>query len=128
MSRYISNGTEGDIWTSRWCDRCAEDHDYSHIANGDGADGCRIILRLILDEYPIPELTEHTDKGWPDALECRMFSPCQRCHPGRGDEPPQPPPADPNQGLLFEVVDQVDVVPMLIIPIEPALARTGEAL
>jgi hypothetical protein len=84
----------------------------------------------MMNEDPIPELVEHDydwDQGWsPDYLECRMFSPCQRCNGGGGGDEGLPIDPGPDHGVLFEVVDETPFTPMLIIPneqLEPALSR-----
>lgn len=125
-----SNGTMMDYWLDRWCFRCVHDHGYSHKAEGDPAEGCELLCRLYLDD-PTPEIISHDDwydthDGWgPDAFECRLFERCP-CEDDDGWEPKPPPKPDPNQGLLFEVIDESPGIPMVVIPIgEPAHAARG---
>lgn len=127
MSRYLSNGTMGEMWVAEWCAHCENDHVATHVAYelSDYENGCEILARLYLadPDENIPELVEHDrepgSRGWsPREVECRMFTPCQHCHPGGDDEPKRPPPVDPNQQMLFEVVDECDAVPMMVIPID----------
>lgn len=120
MSHYISNGTMGDIWMSHNCFRCAEDHCASHVGDdeADWENGCQILARLMMGDDNIPELIEHDydDKGWPLALECRMFSPCQPCDGGGEDEQPAPFDPGPDHGVLFHVINETATTPMVIIP------------
>ena len=90
MSRYISNGTMGDMWMSAWCYRCTNDHHMSHTP--EERDGCEIIIRMMSDEYPIAELTdnfsEHGHEGWgPCCLTCSSFVPCSTCGVADGYRP-----------------------------------------
>lgn len=119
MSRP-SNGTMGDLWMSRWCYRCIHDHGFSHKPDGDPDEGCEVLVRMFLDE-PTPEFVDHDElnvNGWtPDSHECRLFERCP-CQDDPGWEPPVVPEPDPNQGLLFEVIDESPGVPMAVIPID----------
>lgn len=117
---YLSNGTQGDLWMHRWCFRCVRDHGYSHVKEGDPGKGCPIIMRMMADEHPIPELVDHYEGGpWgPDHLECRMFEHC-RCQDDGWEEPQPPPKPDPNQGLLFDVAPETVEHPMQVIMDRP---------
>ena len=115
-----------DMWLHRWCFRCVHDHKFSHGPElGDGADGCELLCRLYCDE-PTPELVDHYEGGpWsPDSFECRMFERCP-CRDDPGWEPTDPPTPDPNQGLLFEVIDESPGLPMFVIPHDDAPAPVG---
>lgn len=120
MSRP-SNGTMMDMWLDRWCFRCINDHPASHGAD-DYENGCEILAHLYMADHDenIPEMVGHDYEwrdGWsPDHYECRMFERCP-CRDEPGWEPPVAPTPDPNQGLLFEVVDETPATPMLIIPV-----------
>lgn len=81
-SRPLSNGTMGDIWRDSWCSRCAHDHDAHTERFEDG--GCPIIIKMLVDDYPIEELTRHDDdrdhEGWGACcLSCSNFEPCFDC-------------------------------------------------
>lgn len=52
----FSNGTEGEQWTSKWCDHCVHDH---AIHEG-GAGGCDLFLHVLMGA-PSDEL------AWPEA-------------------------------------------------------------
>ena len=70
---YFSNGTEGDMFREKWCDRCIHDEnndcpvwnahlafDYQQLKEG------KEELRQVLDM-----LIPMKDKIWPD--KCKMF-------------------------------------------------------
>lgn len=71
----------GGLWEANWCRRCSHDHGM-HNGNDDTSNACEIILRHMVDDYPIEELTEldHGHDGWgPCCLTCSKFSPCVEC-------------------------------------------------
>ena len=81
MSRLYrpSNGTEGECFTSEWCERCSRDAAFRE--NPDSGDGCPIVASTMIyditdDEYPI-EWIEDDDGGNP---RCTAFT----------DDPSQP--------------------------------------
>ena len=80
QSRPFSNGTEGDAWTSKWCDYCVHDH-AMHGPNGPGP-GCQILGDAMLGggEWSWREawLPEPDDGRFflPSRLICGMFKPC----------------------------------------------------
>lgn len=129
MGSRLSNGTMGHLWMDRWCFRCVHDHGMSHTPDSDPDKGCEVVLRLMMDD-PTPELIDHdemNDRGWtPDSLECRLFERCP-CRDDPGWEPTPPPIPDPNQGLLFEVIDETPGVPMAVIPTAGDLIAPGGA-
>lgn len=95
---YFSNGTEGYGWQSRWCDRCANDHDM----HSGGDQGCPHVLDLLFGHDNGVFLGDN----FTEPMVCIDF---RRCTCDRGpDDPPgdePPPPVDPNQGVLFDVAD-----------------------
>ena len=63
-----SNGTEGEIFRDRWCDRCEKD------VHGD----CQIYVRtLVYDtadaKYPVEWRRPADDDSWPGRAECTAF-------------------------------------------------------
>lgn len=116
-----SNGTMGEIWLHQWCYRCVHDHNFSHDPTrwGDGP-GCEIQLRMVSGE-DTPEVVQEDyplGQGWdPESLVCRMFERCP-CQDDPGWNPPVKPTPDPNQGLLFEVIDESPGLPMAIMLID----------
>jgi hypothetical protein len=78
---YLSNATMGDMWMNRWCYGCEHDHTMSHDLTQQNQ-GCDIILRMMMGDDAIEELTEqnHTHTGWgPCCLHCSAFTPCTTC-------------------------------------------------
>jgi hypothetical protein len=115
-----SNGTMGDYWMRHWCYRCVHDHGFSHVDERlqDSGESCEILLRMIIGEETPEVVQEDYEGGWPpESLVCRMFERCP-CKDDPGWEPPIAPTPDPNQGLLFEVIDESPGLPMTVIPIE----------
>lgn len=78
----FSNGTMGSIWMSANCARCERDHGF-HNGNNDTDQACPILLRIVVAEFPIEELTDTgtlTDEGWDSTkLICSQFRPCRPC-------------------------------------------------
>lgn len=127
MAYPPSNGTMGHMWMDEWCFRCVHDHGFSHVKEEDPDKGCRIVLRMAIgDEDDIPELRDNhdgTERGWdPAKLECVMFERCP-CQDDPGWEPPEVVPPDPNQGLLFEVLDDSPATPGGVIIPNPELSE-----
>lgn len=77
--RPFANGTEGEVWQSKWCRYCANDHTM-HGTNPLGP-GCELWAIALIDEWPegwIPE----PDDGYfylPSRLVCTAFTPCEPC-------------------------------------------------
>lgn len=122
MSCKPSNGTMGHMWMDRWCFRCVHDHVASHRGDGepDYENGCELLCLLLAGMGDdMPEFISHeemNDRGWtPDSYECRVYERCP-CQDEGGWEPPVKPTPDPNQGLLFEVIDETPFTPMVVIP------------
>lgn len=63
-----SNGTEGDIFRERYCDRCLKDE------HGD----CGILVRTLAfdigdTKYPVEWRRPKDDESWPGRAECTAF-------------------------------------------------------
>lgn len=125
-----SNGTMGHLWMEEWCFRCAHDHSFSHVFENDAVPekGCDIVARMVIDEET-PEIVEENDGGPWDArkMVCRMFEHCRKCRPG-GDEPGGPPPVHPDQGVLFDVVDESPGIPAQVLMPMPERVEAGVRL
>lgn len=75
MSRYFANATEGDAWTSVWCDTCTHDHGM-HTGSGDG---CAILLELLTDPDGEPAQITHREGPpfiLPPDVICHAYEPC----------------------------------------------------
>lgn len=77
-----SNGTEGDIFRSQWCNNCVRDHNW-HLDPDDGGDTCDILYDGWFGEhsYPSPEgpseWQERGDYGKGHETRCTGFEgPC----------------------------------------------------
>lgn len=68
MSATFSNGTEFEIWQSRWCDRCEADRDFQQVLD---EQGCSILLDALTDTDRKPG--EWTRVGLGD-FTCSEFS------------------------------------------------------
>lgn len=81
--RPLSNSTMGAIWTSAWCNACVHDH-AMHVDPDDVDNGCEILLRLYVEDFPIEELTQHPiSTAWGASnLTCSAFEPCACDSPG----------------------------------------------
>lgn len=129
MSRP-SNGTMMHIWLDRWCFACVHDHAASHTSEEDYEHGCEVLARLYVSDHgePIPEMIEHeelNERGWsPDSYECRLYERCP-CQDERGWEPPTAPVPDPNQGVLFEVIDESPGLPMFTVPVAESVVTVA---
>lgn len=101
----FSNGTEWEIWSYNWCDRCLVD---APFRNGISNMGCPLILTAMLgDEIPA-EWIEQED-GIHD-YHCINFRP-----PGWHNPEPQPKPEPPQDGLFERPARGV----RMLLPIEP---------
>lgn len=66
----FSNSTEGDAWTARWCDRCANDADGPD-------DGCPILLVGLMGKTPAEWLPgDRMALGW--QYRCTEFKKARR--------------------------------------------------
>ena len=76
----ISNGTMGSMWERMWCERCVHDHT-AHIDEYDPDKTCTIHNAILLDDFPIVEITDENEGGgWdPALLKCERFCPCVEC-------------------------------------------------
>lgn len=81
VTRAFSNGTEGDAWTSKWCDYCAHDHGL-HQGGGDQP-MCDLVFNSMVHEpgQPLnPEvwIAEPDDGRFflPSRMICLRFTPC----------------------------------------------------
>lgn len=86
----FSNHTEWEIWSARWCERCANDTP----EKVDRGEGCPLILAALMRKTPAEWLDddEHTH-----TYRCIEFR-----HQGDGPDPePQPIPDPPGQGTLL---------------------------
>ena len=77
---FLSNGTMGDMWRAVWCNGCRHDHNY-HVETGSD-EGCNIMLRLVVGDFPIEEITDpDSNTPWdPTRTTCSSYKPCNLCH------------------------------------------------
>lgn len=115
MASPPSNGEMGRMWTAIWCDRCIHDHAASHVGPdvAQYEDGCPLLGRMYMSPQgtDFPELRESQEPtgGWnPEKLECLLFDRCP-CEDDPGWEPVPTP--DPNQGALFDMLEDSPVTP-----------------
>lgn len=75
--RPFANGTEFDVWMSKWCNFCARDHEM-HTETGPG---CGLIAASMVDEWPEGWIPEPDDGQFslPSRLVCTAFIPCEPC-------------------------------------------------
>lgn len=111
-----SNGTMGSMWQAEWCEHCTRDHGFSHVSRDEQRpeDGCPHFLSMLVGDGPFDFLVERQDPdslGWdPRRLECRWFDRCH-CRDEGGEDIPRPVPVSPDQGLLFDVLEDSPVTP-----------------
>lgn len=93
---YFSNGTEHEMWSANWCDRCTHDHDWH--ANERGC-GCDVVLAMLRgDDSPFIENTGDLPASH---LRCLLFSACP-CNGEGGDVEPVVAGPMPGQEQLFD--------------------------
>lgn len=94
-----SNGTEGDIFQSRFCDRCKRDAKYRRTQ--DGKDGCRILLYVgtfAVDDPRYP-------KEWVKNAHGDPYGATARCTAFRHEDDPGPSrPRKPRPAPLLELI------------------------
>lgn len=111
-----SNGTMGSMWQAEWCERCTLDHGFSHVSEDEqrAEDGCPHLLRMMVEDGPFDFLIDRHEPGpggWdPRKLECRWFDRCH-CQDEDGDDRPHPIPVHPDQGMLFDMLEDSPVTP-----------------
>ena len=88
----FSNGTEWEIWSASWCDRCLRE---APFRNGMSQTGCPLILVSLQALIPA-EWMDQPD-GSPDRYRCIEF----RGPGGRGGGEPAPLPEPPDMDGLF---------------------------
>lgn len=100
----FSNGTEGEVWTANWCDRCI--HDKPARETG-GEDGCALLTIAIVGRTPAEWLEHRGEDGaysLSDQYHCIMFRPEDDPGPGEPEPIPDPPgqehllPREPYEG------------------------------
>jgi hypothetical protein len=84
-----SNGNEGEMFMSRWCEHCKAEEGY---ANGTG-DSCPILVNVMCYSVDEPEYPSEWRYGPDGQPECASFL--------DRDAPPPRPLDSPGQGLLF---------------------------
>jgi hypothetical protein len=90
QSAPFSNSTEGEMWTSKWCDRCAHDRP---AREGNAGEGCNLLLIGLTGRTPAEWLPR--DKAQlGDAYWCTEFKKDRKA-------PPAPPEQIPGQLSLF---------------------------
>ena len=90
----FSNGTDHEIWSAAWCERCLKDS-AELVAAGNG---CPIIMAMLLSKTPreLTMFTPHEDRQQ-SRYRCSEF---EERHDG--DPDPSPPPAPmPGQTDIF---------------------------
>ena len=83
VTHAFSNGTEGDAWTSKWCEYCV--HDHGMHTSGDGGPMCELVMNSMCHTsgHPLnPEawVAEPDDGQFylPSRMICMRFTPCHR--------------------------------------------------
>jgi len=103
-----SNGTEGMMFTSAFCDRCIHDK-YGHTGNTND-EMCDIIastMALDIKDEHYPKEWIYNEEGWP---VCTKW---QKWDWGNGDDedgwndPPEPEPYNPNQLCFPWALDEI---------------------
>lgn len=87
----FSNGTEWEMWSANWCQRCKNDK------TGE----CPIIMTALLGMTPVEWLEQPADQYPSNAYHCIQF----RGPDDPGDEP-KPLPEPPDMDGLFEKPEQ----------------------
>lgn len=77
MGDYFANGSEGDAWTSVWCDTCTHDHDQHHGSSAPDVGGCPLFLAALVGET-VPEwsVREGAPFVLPPDVVCSKYEPC----------------------------------------------------
>ena len=69
----FANGTEFEIWSSKWCEHCAHDH----AAHVDEFGGCDLVLQSLIGEHPVEWVPPHDST--PTKYVCQRFTACTDC-------------------------------------------------
>jgi len=108
-----SNGTEGDLFTGKFCGHCINEE----FMSKDCGKQCEILNNSLLHDRPCYNKDlkydgwEWFDNGDYDNYEwkCNQYKHWDWGNDRRGwNEPPEPPPYDPNQLILFSFDEQID--------------------
>lgn len=91
----FSNGTEGEMWMSRWCERCSND---PVDPEEQATNGCPLILIALEAHTPAEWLPQPFES--PDRYHCIEYR-----SPDDGPGEPQPIPDPPGQPGLFPRAD-----------------------
>lgn len=101
----FSNGTEWEMWSANYCDRCWHDRKQD----------CELIA-LGFAHLEVPQWV-YTDRFWPAHVHCIKFTPTDE---GPDEGPPTPRPVPPGQTVLIDpseydwdrpTVERVEVSP-----------------
>ena len=99
----FSNGTEGDAWTSNWCERCIHDRsvrsdDWPPDPANNGLIGCALLAVALMGRTPV-EWMEQDRRRLGDQYHCSEF----RDENDGGDQgPPRWDPEMPGQTTIFD--------------------------
>jgi len=94
-----SNGTEGDMFEDRFCNRCKREAKYRRT--GDGADGCKIATAVFIYDVDDPKYPkEWVVNKWGDP-----YGRTSRCTAFRHEDDPGPSrPRKPKPAPLLELM------------------------
>lgn len=103
-----SNGTEGDCFTSAFCDRCINEKFTHTQKHGDAQ--CDIYSRSIIywytDDPRYPSEWKFNADGWP-ICEAWIKWDWGRDDDGNWNDPPKPEPEDPNQLVMPFLLNEI---------------------
>lgn len=99
----FSNGTQGEMWTSNWCDTCIHD---KGARDGTNDQGCSLLLIGLMGRTPTEWIAQEWVGNKPpvDDYHCTEYR--EDDDPWDDDKPKDVPPAPPH----VECVGQTDIV------------------
>lgn len=118
-----TNGTDGEIFMSSFCFHCVHERWTHHHDEDREEDKCEILSNSMVSDRPCFDKDlkfdgwEWFDNGNFDDYpknykwECRQYKPFNWGNDRDGwNEPPEPPPYDPNQLILFSFDEKLDEI------------------
>lgn len=101
-----SNGTEGEMFMSAFCERCIHEKWMHTMNNADKK--CDVLNRALLNAPDKQPEWIYSEEGWPICTEWKFWDWGSSDDEDGLNEPPEPPIDDPNQLCFPFILDEIE--------------------